>query len=133
MKKTNRKKYSAPLPIDVDSFEMSSLQPIVDDYCKKTTKKFNYCGKRNPNLPDLVILKSVMQEIENTIGMSRAEQGGPLGGNRNSGVITDFHFDNSAHRTSATYSPNIELLNKLFADDWNPQNINLLGFVHSGN
>lgn len=72
-----------------------------------------------------------MRKIQQTIGCHPAEQGGPLGGNRSSGIITDFHFDNSAQRTGASYSPNTEVLNKLFAEDWNPKDINLLGFVHS--
>lgn len=88
-------------------------------------------AKENSNLPNLIVSESVIEHIRVTIGRHRAEQGGPLGGNRKSGIITEFHFDNSAHRTGATYSPNAELLNKLFAEEWNPHDINLLGFVHS--
>ena len=113
------------------SESVNSQQMDADDSCKMTKKNCSFDGKQNQKLSDLVISKSIMREIEETIGSQRAEQGGPLGGDRLTGIVTNFHFDNSARRTSATYSPNIEVLNKLFADEWNPQDINLLGFVHS--
>lgn len=79
----------------------------------------------------LIITESVLREIYFTIGSCPAESGGPLGGSRTSGVVTNFHFDHSAAQTGVTYSPDYQLLNQLFADDWNPKEINLLGFVHS--
>jgi proteasome lid subunit RPN8/RPN11 len=79
----------------------------------------------------LRILEPVLREIERTIGSMPAEQGGALGGDRETGIVTHFHFDHSARQTGASYSPDHEFLNRLFKDEWNPAGINLLGFVHS--
>lgn len=77
------------------------------------------------------ITATALAEIERSIGSRRSEEGGALGGSRKDGVARFFHFDCSARTTGATYSPDHESLNRLFARDWNPQGINLLGFVHS--
>lgn len=77
------------------------------------------------------INRSVLDEIYQEIGTRHAEYGGVLGGDRQNGTVEHFYFDTSAHRSGATYSPNADLLNQLFAEKWNPKNINLLGFVHS--
>ena len=53
------------------------------------------------------------------------------GGSYEHSVVTHFHFDVSARMTGATYSPDYEVLNHLFQDEWNPTGIRLLGFVHS--
>lgn len=74
---------------------------------------------------------AALRQIRENIGTRPAEQGGPLGGRRSEGVVTHFFFDRSARRTGATYSPDHELLNRLFREDWNPAGISLLGFVHS--
>ena len=130
MRKKNGKKYSTVSFTNEKLSESDNSPPTyAADFSYRIDKVVNFNGNRN--LPNLVISESVMQEIRQTIGNLRAEQGGPLGGNRDSGVVTDFHFDNSARRTGASYSPDTELLNKLFAEEWNPQGINLLGFVHS--
>lgn len=75
--------------------------------------------------------RSVFEQIRRMIGSQPAEQGGPLGGSRETGVVSHFYFDDSANRSRTTYSPDHNLLNKLFAEEWNPAGINLLGFVHS--
>ena len=79
----------------------------------------------------LRMTRSVYEHIRNTVGRLPAESGGALGGVREGGVITHFHFDKTARRTSTTYSPDTQTLNRLFKTDWNPQGINLMGFVHS--
>jgi proteasome lid subunit RPN8/RPN11 len=79
----------------------------------------------------LTIHRSVLEQIKQSIGTIPAESGGPLGGNRDEGVVTHFYFDHSAKRSGATYSPDHELVNRLFAEEWNPNGVNLLGFAHS--
>jgi len=74
---------------------------------------------------------NALDAIKQTIGSRPAEYGGLLGGSRDDFLITEFHFDESAHRTSGTYSPHTVSVNKLLRDEWNPAGINLLGFVHS--
>lgn len=73
----------------------------------------------------------VMLQIEACIGDRFAEHGGVLGGHRTDGVVRTFHFDCAARRSAATYSPDTASLRRLFQQDWNPQGINMLGFVHS--
>lgn len=77
------------------------------------------------------ITRSVYNEIEKRIGNQPAETGGMLGGNRETGIVTHFHFDESASCSAATYSPDYQTLSQLLSEDWNPKGINLLGFVHS--
>jgi hypothetical protein len=71
--------------------------------------------------PKLRITCSVYEDIKRTIGNRPAEQGGVLGGSRGDGVVTHFYFDESARQTGTTYSPNDQLLNRLFAEGWNPK------------
>ena len=73
----------------------------------------------------------VLEQIRNSIGSLPAEYGGVLGGRPESGVVTDFHFDRSAQRSKVTYTPDDQLLNRLFTEDWNPKGIRVMGFVHS--
>jgi proteasome lid subunit RPN8/RPN11 len=79
----------------------------------------------------LLMSWEVMLQIECCIGDVTAEHGGVLGGSRDDGIVQAFHFDGSARRSSATYSPDTASLKRLFAEDWNPRGINVLGFVHS--
>lgn len=79
----------------------------------------------------LQIERSVIEEIRNTIGSMPAEQGGMLGGSRKDGVVRHFYFDRAAVRTNGSYSPDVETINKLLRETWNPNGIDLLGFVHS--
>jgi proteasome lid subunit RPN8/RPN11 len=79
----------------------------------------------------LEILRSVLDAIGATLGRRPAEEGGALGGSRADGIVRHFAFDASARRSGATYSPDHGGLNRLFADRWNPNRVNLLGFVHS--
>src|SRR5687767_11968851 len=77
------------------------------------------------------ITEEVLTAIRQQIGSRPAEAGGVLGGNRASGTVTAFYFDETAATSRGTYSPNHEVVNRLLAEDWNPRGIDLLGFVHS--
>ena len=81
--------------------------------------------------PVLRISWPVLREIVESIGGSLAEQGGPLGGGEKSEEITRFVFDRTARRSGGTYSPDTDLLNRLFEEKWNPAGLRLKGFVHS--
>jgi proteasome lid subunit RPN8/RPN11 len=74
---------------------------------------------------------AVLKQIRHTIGALPPEHGGVLGGYPKSGVVTEFFFDRSARRTTATYSPDDQFLNRLFKKEWNPRGIRVMGFVHS--
>lgn len=75
--------------------------------------------------------RSVLAEIALTIGVWRAERGGMLGGDLETGVIRHYHYDAEAHRTRGSYTPDHEELTRVLRDAWNPVDIRLLGFVHS--
>lgn len=77
------------------------------------------------------ILRRTLEAIRQTVGSLPPETGGMLGGNRETGVVTHFHFDRDANRTRGTYSPDCEKLNQILAEEWNPSGIQLMGFVHS--
>lgn len=79
----------------------------------------------------LFLTDQVLKDISATVGSMPAEQGGMLGGRRATGTATAYRFDDSARRSTATYSPDAGGLNKLLREDWNPNGVDLLGFVHS--
>lgn len=81
--------------------------------------------------PTLCLTQTVLRGIQESIGRMPAEQGGILGGSREDGIVRYYQFDRSARRTRVAYSPDTEFLNQLLTDEWNPQDIYLLGFVHS--
>jgi proteasome lid subunit RPN8/RPN11 len=77
------------------------------------------------------ITLAVLEQIRRTVGRLAPEHGGVLGGDPDSGVVTEFYFDRSARRSTVTYSPDDQLLNRLFKREWNPRGIRVMGFVHS--
>lgn len=79
----------------------------------------------------IVLTAAVARSIRHSVGALPAEHGGPLGGVRGSGVVHDFHHDLSSARTRGTYYPAVDEVNRVMREEWNPRNVNLLGFVHS--
>lgn len=77
------------------------------------------------------ITRNVVDDIEKSIGQKAPETGGMLGGNRAAGIITTFHFDKTANCTGGTYTPDHAVLTHLLKNDWNPENIDLMGMAHS--
>ena len=60
--------------------------------------------KNRAELP-LMISRSVLDQIQRTVGARAPETGGMLGGHPDRGVVTHFHFDEGASRTRTAYSP----------------------------
>jgi hypothetical protein len=79
----------------------------------------------------LIMTQAVVKQIRDTIGQLKPEQGGMLGGDLETGVVTHFHFDSTAQTTGGTYSPDFKKLTRLLKKKWNPAGIRLLGFIHS--
>lgn len=74
----------------------------------------------------------VFAAICETIGTRRAETGGILGGDRKSGEVTHFFFDETPReKTSVLYVPNNKLLNEVRKTQWKPLGIDYLGSIHS--
>jgi proteasome lid subunit RPN8/RPN11 len=90
-----------------------------------------FMKRKRSDLAPLILTFPVLSEIRNTIGVLPAEHGGVLGGRPDQGIVTEFYFDRAAQRNAVTYKPDDKLLNRLFAVDWNPRGIRVLGFVHS--
>jgi hypothetical protein len=66
----------------------------------------------------LSLTRQVYNQIESTIGCLTAETGGMLGGDRRKRLVTHFHFDGLATKSGATYSPDIEELNRVLEQEW---------------
>src|SRR6266700_5890888 len=63
----------------------------------------------------------VFAAICGTIGTRRAETGGILGGNRQTGEVTHFFFDETPrHNSGGLYVPNNNVLNDVRKNQWKP-------------
>ena len=103
---------------------MFELGLAVASYAVRQCLKPANCAK-------LMMTQTVAEHIRDTIGRLQPEQGGMLGGDLESGIVTHFHFDSSAQTTGGTYSPDSRELTRLLKEEWNPAGVRLLGFVHS--
>ena len=81
--------------------------------------------------PPLVFTTRVMDEIAHAVGSRPAESGGPLGGARGGTLMEAFWLDETARMNGAQYYPDVDAVNRLMREQWNPSGTNLLGFVHS--
>jgi len=76
-----------------------------------------------------IMTGEVYFQICRTIGTRKPEQGGILGSS--DGVHIDhYYFDESAERTSASYTMNAKALNEVI-HEWNDNGIQLVGIIHS--
>ena len=82
------------------------------------------------SFPKFVFSDSVMDEIRRTIGASRPESGGVLGGEPATGKIIRFHFDKDAECSPVIYQVNAERINPVI-DSWNAEGDHLMGIIHS--
>lgn len=73
--------------------------------------------------------KEVLFAIYDSIGALTPEQGGMLG-TSNGVEVDNYIFDDEAEVGFATYTPNIEFLQKEL-NDWRENSVELIGFVHS--
>ncbi len=77
-----------------------------------------------------VFTPSVYESIRKTVGALPAESGGMLCGNRKTGAITFFFFDEQAECSSVTYVPDTVVLNRMLPK-LNAMGLDLMGFAHS--
>ena len=105
---------------------------VLDDAGSQTTGQVTSLDPRQISQSmSFAMTTNVYQTIRRTIGSRRAESGAVLGGSRKLGIITHIHLDQSATVSGVTYSPNIQVVNDLLREEWDPQNIDFMGFVHS--
>ena len=88
---------------------------------KKKTKKDN----------SFIIVESAYQEIMRTIGRKRSESGGILLGSRDDYIVKKFVFDPNGSMSSSSYDPDINFINKTIKNEWEDNQLALLGFIHS--
>jgi hypothetical protein len=79
----------------------------------------------------LKLTAKVFEHMKDTIGTMRAEQGGILGGNRKTGEVTFFFFDDTGSQSGVSYTPNISLLNTVIKKHWKPNGIEYMGSIHT--
>jgi molybdopterin/thiamine biosynthesis adenylyltransferase/proteasome lid subunit RPN8/RPN11 len=81
-------------------------------------------------LSKITFTEEVYKQISDTIGRRPAESGGILGSRDGGNIIDRYCFDDTAHTTGNTYSPDTAALNRIVAE-WNANGIELVGFIHS--
>ena len=79
---------------------------------------------------DMWMSRDVVDRIRTVIGSLPAEHGGCLGGDRATGVITEFVMDRDSIRSPSTYTPDVDFINGVLRD-WNSRGVRFAGFVHS--
>lgn len=81
--------------------------------------------------PTIHIAQSVYNEIMNKLGKEKPEFGGMLGWRDDPSYIDYYIFDQNASTKNDTYTPDVDFLNDIIANEWENQGIYLGGFVHS--
>src|SRR5204863_9364726 len=79
----------------------------------------------------LQLSSAVYEQIRDTIGSKKAEQGGILGVKEERSIVEHLYFDASADATNGTYSPDHTTPNNLLKTQGWPEEIEFVGFVHS--
>ncbi|MDR0580861.1 MAG: ThiF family adenylyltransferase [Holosporaceae bacterium] len=85
----------------------------------------------NGKLDNIVITSDVYEKIRSTIGTLPPEQGALLGSSDGGRTIDHFFWDKHALKSTATYSPNIEVINEDLLPKWNKNDVRLVGIAHS--
>lgn len=76
----------------------------------------------------VVISKSVWEQIENTLGNTVCESGGIIG--KINGKISFYYYDTRGGFLVNEYMPNVQDINQII-DLWKGQDIVFTGFIHS--
>jgi len=85
----------------------------------------------NGSTKKFFIMDSAYREILETVGKRRPESGGILLGSREDYIVKKFVFDQFGSMSSAAYDPDIYFINKTIKNEWEENQLELLGFVHS--
>lgn len=82
---------------------------------------------------DLVMrfTSNTYNDIINTIGRIPAESGGLLFGHLDDYVVREFIFDQDADTTRASYTINVDFMNKCVRELWDTRQLACIGFIHS--
>lgn len=106
-------------------------QPVAAQPAAAPTRVVRLDPPRLAQTMPLTITREAYDLIAKTVGSRSAETGAVLGGSRAKGLITHVHLDATASLTRTTYSPDINEVNRLLREEWDPMGVEFLGFVHS--
>lgn len=82
--------------------------------------------------PAMVVSASVYEEIRKVIGVHHAERGGMLVGDRQDPFrVRLHHYDAGGSMGAAMYDPDYHALNRALKELYEPNGLDMLGFVHS--
>jgi len=85
-------------------------------------------GKR---YQEMRISQSTFDNMCDTVGRKRAETGGILLGTRSDYGVQKFVFDPHGSQTAGGYDPDVNYLNKIIKKEWEENQLELVGFLHS--
>lgn len=78
----------------------------------------------------MILTPQVLNEIRQTVGSRPAECGGILGAD-DTGIITHYYFDKTGMSSENSYEPDVDAVNAILTNDWQPNGIRMVGIVHS--
>ena len=78
----------------------------------------------------MYIYKNVYDAVAEALGNRTPEYGGVLGAVPGE-AISEFYFDEKGKSTAASYTPDIESINRVLTEDWAERGILMVGIVHS--
>jgi hypothetical protein len=87
-------------------------------------------NKKSTGAP-MVFVREAYDSICETVGRLPSETGGILLGSRTDYVVRKFVFDPTGRRSAGGYDPDIAFINGVVKQEWEENQLALLGFVHS--
>lgn len=75
--------------------------------------------------------KSAYAKIQETLGTLKPEQGGILGISNEEDIVDFFVHDKKADVGTYEYSPNVSYIDEVINNEWAPNGIEFVGFIHS--
>lgn len=76
------------------------------------------------------IYQNVLEAIIRQLSYVPAERGGILGAKVGE-PISAFYYDSTGYGTKNSYSPDCEAINNILENEWFPQDIYMIGVIHS--
>ena len=112
----------------LDRLDMKSIN--MDNYDKKQKQRFNIPAGTF-RAKEILFSSDIYEQIKNTLGKLKPEQGGILGINNYNNVINVFVHDETAKVGRMEYNPNVKFINKILNEKWSMDGTDFCGFIHS--
>lgn len=78
-----------------------------------------------------IYFKIAFNDILKTVGSLKSETGGILLGKPANYIVQKFIFDKNGRNFSYGYDPDVDFLNQVLKEEWDRNQLDFLGFVHS--